>query len=91
MNFYDTVTQMGYKVSNTDEVIDISKEDDYALHKPLAETHIVFYKNEKNIIGFLKPLREVFDLDDMCHMHKLFLDMKRDVKELSEKSKYTIL
>ncbi len=91
MAFYDVVAGMGYKVSNTEEVIDISKEDDYALHKPLVEIHIVFYKKDKEIIGFLKPLRDMFDQDDMSHMYKAFLDMQKDLKTLSEMSKYKII
>ena len=92
MNFFDTVTEMGYKVSNLDEIIDISKEDNFKEHEPLGEIHIVFYKKEKQIIGYIKPLRNFYDIDDMSHIYgNLFLTMQKDLKFFADKSKYAII
>ena len=92
MNFFDTVTEMGYKVTNLNGIIDISKEDNFEEHEPLGEIHIVFYKEEKKIIGYIKPLRNFYDMDDMCHIyHALFLGMKKDLQFFAERSKYEIV
>ena len=92
MTFYDIVTEMGYKVTNLDGIIDISKEDNYECHEPLGEIHIVFYRDDKKILGYIKPLRNFFDLDDMSHIyHNLFLSMQKDLKFFAEKSRYDII
>ena len=91
MNFFDTVTEMGYKVSQLEGIIDISKEDNYIEHEPLGEVHIVFYKKERKIVGFIKPLRDFYDIDDMCHIYKLYLNMQKDLKFFADRSKYDII
>lgn len=92
MTFYDTVTEMGYKVTNLGDMLDISKDDIYSEHQPLGEIHIVFYKKDKKILGYIKPLRNFFDLDDMTHIyHHLYLTMKKDLNFFAEKSKYDII
>ena len=76
---------MGYTILKCEEVIDILRDD------PLAETHIVFYTNKKKIIGFLKPLKNLFDINDMSHIYKLYRDMQKDLKLLAEKARYEIV
>jgi len=91
MAFYDVVTEMGYETLNLDGMIEISKKDIYPNHEPLGEINILFKQDEKKILGYVKPLRNIFDLDDMCHIYKLYLDMQRDLKFFADKSKYDII
>ena len=91
MNFYDTVTQMGYSVKKDNNVIDISKEDFYLNHEPLGTIHILFNLEEKKATGLVCPIRCFCDLDDMAHIYKLFRDMQRDLKFLADKSHYDIV
>ena len=92
MAFYDTVTEMGYTVEKKPDIIYLTKQDNYIGHEPIAETYIVFYTKEKKITGFLKPLRVIQDLDDMCHLyHTLFLGMQKDLKFFADSSKYAII
>lgn len=86
MNFYDTVTEKGYKVVNMNEIIEIIKDDD-----ELAETHITFYKDEKKIIGFVHTIKDIFDVDDMSHLYTIYLNMHEDLKYFAERSKYKII
>ena len=37
------------------------------------------------------PIKEIYDIDDMARLHKLFLTMKKDVKFFAEQSKYDII
>lgn len=91
MAFYDIVTEMGYKVSNLNDIIDISKEEIFVDYKPIGEIHIVFYKSKKEIIGYVKPLSELFDVDEVSRLYRLFLSMKKDLKFFADKSKYVII
>ena len=92
MNFYDTVTERGYSVKKLEDIIDISKEDKFYGHEPIGEIHIVFYLKHKEIMGFVKPLRDIHNLDDMTHLYNsLFLVMQKDLKFFADNSKYAII
>ena len=91
MAFYDIVTELGYKVFNSEDTILITKEDHYEAHQPLGEISIVFYRDDKKIMGYIKPLRAFFDLDDMCHIYSLYSSMQKDLKFFAEKSNYDII
>ena len=85
MNFYDTVTEMGYKLTNLDGILDISMDYDG------VTVHIVFYTQDKKIIGFVEPQEKIYDIDDMSHLYKVFLNMQKDLKFFAEKSNYDII
>ena len=87
MNFFDTVTEMGYSVDmSLKEIIEITKKDD------TAEIHILFYMNEKKIMGYVRQLKDFYDINDVTHFYNsFFLPMQRDLKALAERSKYTIV
>ena len=87
MNFYDTITKMGYYISkvNDKDITEIIKSE------KIIEIHIVFYKNDKKILGFLKPLDNFYDMDDMSLIYRLFKEMERDVKDLASRSNYVII
>ena len=87
MNFYDTITGMGYEISplNDKEITEIVKSD------KIVEIHIVFYKNDKKVLGYLKPVNNFYDVGDVSRIYTLFLEMKRDVKDLASRAKYDII
>lgn len=87
MNFFDTITEMGYKLTplHDDEIIEISKE--YGL----CETHITFYLKEKKIIGFMEVKEKLFDINDMAHIYQSFRELQGDIKDFASKSKYEVV
>lgn len=91
MAFYDVVTEMGYETLDLDGIIEITKKDTYPNHEPLGDIVILFDTTEKKLMGYVKPLRNILDLDDMCHIYKLYLEMKKHLKFFAEKSKYDII
>lgn len=92
MNFYDTVTEMGYKVKKEPEhnnIIHIIKEDDRKPH--VIEIHILFDKEDKLINGFLKPCNLFYNMDDMVLIYKFYREMQADLKYLATRSNYEIV
>ena len=92
MNFYDVVTERGYSVKKLEDIIDISKEDKFYGHEPIGEIHIVFDMKQKEIMGYIKLLRNIRNLDDITHLYNsLFLVMQKDLKFFADNSKYAII
>lgn len=88
MNFYDTITEMGYQiVSKDDEVISICKEDE----SHIGDTYIDFYIKDKEIYGYVKPKIDFYITKEISYLyHTLFINMRKDLKYFSDKSNYKI-
>lgn len=86
MNFYDKITEMGYAVKEqTDNYIMLIREED------ISDVIILFSTKEKTISGYLKPNTIIKELEDITHQYTVFRQMKDDINELSELSKYDII
>ena len=88
MRFYDAIAERGYamKKEQSPNLIHLIKDDN-----PLVESHIVFYKTEKQITGFLKPKDLFRDVNDMAIMYRVFLAMKEDLNAFADRSNYDII
>ena len=86
MNFYDKITEMGYQVKEqTDNYIMVIKQE------KISDVVILFSTKERVIAGYLKPNTIIKELEDITHQYTVFRQMKDDIKELSELSKYDII
>lgn len=86
MNFYDTVTKMGYTINSKDtNSILISKEYHVAI------SLILFDTKDKTIYGAIKTTDLVSTIDQVTNWYAAFRDMRKDVKKLSDLSGYDII
>ena len=91
MNFYDTITGMGYfkEKSEVEDVIHLTQK--HVLKDFSMTIHIFFYMKDKKILGTLQANTLFYDLDDMCLAYKLFQQMEEDVKYLANRAKFDII
>ena len=86
MNFYDTVQSLDYQIKEqTDNYILIEKKNS------ISDIIIIFDLKEKVISGYLKPNDIIKEIGDISHQYELFREMKNDLKEFANLSKYDIL
>jgi len=86
MNFHDKIQEMDYELKQqNDNCIVIEKKRNF------ADIVIIFDLKEKVVSGYLKPNNILKEIDDISYQYSVFREMKSDLKELAELSKYEIL
>ena len=91
MNFFDTVAELGYCIQKEDNhnLIHLVKGD--GSNEPLVEAHIIFQREEKQILGFLKPKKLIHELNDTAIIYRMFLTMQEDLSFFADRSGYDII
>lgn len=86
MNFNDKIQELDYQIkSQNKNCIVIEKKGN------VSDAIIIFDLKEKAIAGYLKPNNILKELDDISQQYTLFREMKSDLKQLAELSKYEII
>lgn len=87
MNFKELMALLGYELKAREgQAFTIIKKDELWL----ADTILLFDKQDKTIRAFLKPIDLINTLDDVSHIYELYRIMLKDAKQFAELTKYVI-
>jgi hypothetical protein len=87
MNFKELMALLGYEFKAKEgEAFTLIKKDNLWL----ADTVLLFDKQDKTIRAFLKPIDLINTLDDVSHIYELYRIMLKDAKQFADLTKYVI-